>query len=517
MIRANRWAVIATTICVVLSFLTAAPLLLPHSAQEKLASIMPSWYPSMGPNLGLDLQGGAHLLLQVDMETALNDRLSLTLDALRSDLRAKKIAYQNLRVDRTNNQILFRLRDAAKDGEEARNAIRRLGLEYQLISEDPNGFAIGMTDTAARTLSRQVIDQSIEIIRRRVDETGTREPVIQAQGDDRVLVQLPGIQDPAGMKKLLGTTAKLTFHLLDPKASPGSLTLPLLEDPTQKLSLQREALLAGDSLTDAQATYDESGPAVSFRFDAIGARKFCEISTNNVGQPFAIVLDNDIISAPTIREPICGGTGVINGGFTVKESSELAVLLRAGALPAPLKIIEERTIGPSLGSDSIKSGVTAGWVTFLLVILFLLPTYLTFGLIAAIALVVNITMLFAITMLFGATLTLPGIAGIILTIGMAVDSNVIMFERIRDEMRLGKSVYASVDVGFSRAMVAVLDANLTTLVAAIIMFTLGSGPIKGFAVTLTFGIITTVFSASLITKYMIMWYLKTFKPKELAL
>lgn len=515
MIRASRWAVIATIIAVVLCFVTAAPLVLPKAAQEALAKHTPSWYPAHGPNLGLDLQGGAHLLLQVDMDTALHDRLASTMDALRSDLRSDKIQYRNLRVDRANKRITFALADDA-DASKAEKRLQALGDDISYNKE--NGvYAIALTDAGIRKLQSQTIQQSIEIIRRRIDETGTREPVIQAQGADRVLVQLPGVSDPSRMKQILGTTAKLTFHLLDEHASATSLTLPLLEDATKKLSLQREALITGDRLADAQPTYDQSGPAVSFRFDALGARKFCEVSTNNVGRPFAIVLDNQVISAPTIQEAICGGQGIIHGGFTVQQANDLAILLRAGALPAPLEIIEERTIGPSLGSDSIKSGVTAGWATFALVLLFLLPTYVIFGAIASVALVINIVSLFALTMLLGATLTLPGIAGIILTIGMAVDSNVIMFERMRDELRAGKSVMAAIDTGFSRAMVAIIDANLTTLVAAIIMYALGSGPIKGFAVTLSFGIVTTVFSANVVTKYLILWYLKTFKPKTVAL
>lgn len=513
MIRARRWAVIATVVLVVWGLLTALPVVLSPAAQDRIAAVMPSWYPAHGPNLGLDLQGGAHLLLQVDMDTAVHDRMASQRDAIRSDLRKEKIAYQNLRVDKKTQSIVFRLRDDA-DLKATQKIINRLGADYTVTTEG-TAFTVTMTDTAKTALSRQVVSQSIEIIRRRIDDTGTREPVIQAQGSDRVLVQLPGVSDPTRMKQILGTTAKLTFHLLSDQE--GALTLPMMEEPTRKLPLQREALLTGDRLADAQATMGQSGPAVSFRFDAMGARRFCEISTNNVGQPFAIVLDNEIISAPNIREPICGGAGQIDGGFTVQEASDLAVLLRAGALPAPMDIVEERTIGPSLGSDSISSGVTAGWVTFLMVLGFLLPTYLTFGLIAAVALVVNIVMLFAIMMAFGATLTLPGIAGIILTIGMGVDSNVLIFERIREEMRSGKSMLASIDIGFSRAQEAILDANLTTLVAAIIMFTLGSGPVKGFAVTLSFGIFTTIFAACFVTKYLILGYLKTFKPKQLVL
>ncbi len=515
MIRTRRWAVILTVIVVLWGFLTAMPVVLPQNVQDKLAASMPSWYPAHGPNLGLDLQGGAHLLLEVDMDTAVADRMASQRDALRSDLRGKKIAYQNLRVDKKDQSILFRLRDT-KDATEAERAIRRLG-DGITFTNDKGVYTIIMTDQAKIALSRQVVSQSIEIIRRRIDDTGTREPVIQAQGSNRVLVQLPGVDDPTRMKELLGTTAKLTFHLLDREATATTLSLPMMEDAEQKLNVNREALLTGDRLADAQATMDQQGPAVSFRFDAMGAHRFCEISTANVGQPFAIVLDNEIISAPVIREKICGGQGVINGGFTVQQANDLAVLLRAGALPAPMKIIEERTIGPSLGSDSISSGVTAGWVTFALVLCFLIPTYLYFGFIAAAALVVNIVMLFAAMMAFGATLTLPGIAGIILTIGMGVDSNVLIFERIREEMQSGKSILAAIDVGFSRAQEAILDANLTTLVAAIIMYSLGSGPVKGFAVTLSFGIFTTIFAACIVTKYLILWYLKTFKPKQLSL
>ncbi len=514
MLRVNRWAAITTAIIIIWALFTAFPLVLSKDAREAYHTAMPSWFPTNTVKLGLDLQGGAHLLLEADMDSAMNDRLASNLDALRSDLRDKKIRYQQLRVDKADKAITFRLRDPDGDEKATKQIIYALGdgVEY---SVDNGVYKVFMTDQATKALARQVIEQSIEIIRRRVDSTGTNEPVIQAQGNNRVLVQLPGVSDPSRMKEILGTTAKMSFHLLDDSAT--SLTLPFLNEPDQKLSLTRTPLLTGEHLTDAAATYDQTGPAVSFRFDAIGSRKFCEISTENTGRPFAIVLDNEIISAPNIREPICGGSGVINGGFTVSEANDLAILLRAGALPAPLEIIEERTIGPSLGSDSIVSGVKAGYVAMVLIVLFLIPTYLYFGVLSSIALAINVMMIFALTIMFGATLTLPGIAGIILTIGMAVDANVLIFERIREEVQLGKSVKAAIDVGFQRAKSAIFDANITTLVAALIMFSLGSGPIKGFAVTLSFGIITTIFSASFITKYLIILYIKKFNPKKLDL
>ncbi len=513
MLRVNRWAAITTFAIVLWALLMALPLLLPQNTRDNIASVVP-FFPSQGVKLGLDLQGGAHLLLEADMDTALNDRLNSDLDAIRADLRKEKIRYQNLRVDKADKTITFRLRDGDGDEKPVKQIVRNLGVNMD-YTVDNGIYKIFLTDQATKALARQVIEQSIEIIRRRVDSTGTNEPVIQAQGNNRVLVQLPGVSDPTRMKEILGTTAKMSFHLLDDGAT--ALTLPFLDDPENKLSITRRPLLTGERLVDAAATYDQTGPAVSFRFDAVGSRKFCEISTENTGRPFAIVLDNEIISAPNIREPICGGSGVINGGFSVSEANDLAILLRAGALPAPLNIIEERTIGPSLGSDSIVSGVKAGYVAMILVILFLIPTYFYFGLISSAALLINVAMIFALTMTFSATLTLPGIAGIILTIGMAVDANVLIFERIREELQLGKSVNAAVDVGFARAKSAIFDANITTLVASLIMFSLGAGPIKGFAVTLSFGIITTIFSATFITKYLIIFYLKKFKPKELDL
>ena len=356
-------------------------------------------------------------------------------------------------------------------------------------------------------------------MRRRIDETGTREPVIQRQGDDRILVQLPGIDDPQRIKDLLGTTAKLTFHLANPNARGTSvMTLPMAEDPTQSIAVERRAELSGDMLVNAQVGQDQGGqPAVTFRFDAVGAKRFAKFSSENVNNLFAIVLDNEVISAPVIREPILGGAGQISGSFSIKEASDLALLLRAGALPAPLTVLEERSVGPSLGADSVEAGKVASAIGLAGVLVFMFLSYGRFGAYANVALLVNMSLIFALLSSLQATLTLPGIAGIVLTIGMAVDANVLIFERIKEEIENGRSPMSAVDAGFSRAMATIIDANLTTLIAAIILYSFGTGPIKGFSVTLAIGIATSFFSAIMITRLLVIRYLKTKKPSELRI
>jgi preprotein translocase subunit SecD len=407
------------------------------------------------------------------------------------------------------------------DGEAARRVIRKLEPELQF---DNQGAVINavFSDTKLKQIKDRAMEQSIEIVRRRIDETGTREPIIARQGDNRIVVQLPGVDNPDQIKKLIGTTAKLGFHLVDAEASNtgragiGNMLLPMQESPTSKIAVAKRPLITGDMLTNAQPSFDQNGQSVvTFQFNALGTKRFCEASTNNVGKPFAIVLDDVVISAPVIREPICGGSGQISGNFTVAETSDLSLLLRAGALPAPLKLMEERTVGPTLGSDSVAAGKKACIMSLVFVIIFASVVYGLFGLFASFALVVNMILIMAVMSLLQATLTLPGIAGMVLAIGLAVDANVLVFERIKEELRAGRSILSSIDTGYQRAHVTIIDSNLTALISALILFSFGSGPIKGFAVTTSIGVVTSYFCAIMLTRLMVLVWLSYAKPKEI--
>lgn len=519
MIRIARWKIILILAVCAWSFLYSAPNILPPAAQTWVAEKLPSWAPSQTINLGLDLQGGSHLLLKAELDTVIKQRSEDMLQTLRPDLRKQKIGYK--RIAAIPGGIRVTLRERA-DADAIRKILQDLDPGLTVLISDDGIVEATFGEQALKDIQTQTMEQSIEIVRRRIDETGTREPVIQRQGDDRILVQLPGIGDPESVKKLLGTTAKLTFHLLprgaDTASSGGSMTLPMRDTPGETISVQRRAMLTGDTLVNAQYAQDQNGqPAVSFRFNTTGAKRFCDLSRENVGQLFAIVLDNEIISAPVIREPICGGTGQISGSFSLKEANDLALLLRAGALPAPLKIMEERTVGPSLGADSVESGKMASIVGVSLVLVFVSLYYNLFGVFAAAALLVNLTLILAVMSILQATLTLPGIAGVVLTVGMAVDANVLIFERIREEIRAGRSAISAIDSGFKMAMATIVDSNLTTLIAAIILYSYGTGPIKGFAVTLGIGIVTSFFSSVLLTRLMVVTWLRGRKPAALPL
>jgi preprotein translocase subunit SecD len=402
------------------------------------------------------------------------------------------------------------------------------------ISVEGDRIIIEMTE--AQKIERRVsaVQQSIEIIRRRIDETGVREPTIQRQGDDRIIVQLPGIDDPERVKDLLGQTAKMSFHLVDIQNSveealagrvpPGSMLLPMIEGASgpgnlNAILVKKRVAVSGENLVDAQPSFDgrDNQPVVSFRFDTLGAKKFGKITTDNVRRPFAIVLDGQVLSAPVIQEPILGGAGQISGNFSVQNTQDLSLLLRAGALPAPLTILEERTVGPGLGADSIAAGEIACLVGLIAVIIFMAIAYGRFGIYADFALMANIFLILGMLSMLQATLTLPGIAGIVLTIGMAVDANVLIFERIREEVRLGRNPIAAVDAGYSRALTTIIDSNLTTLIAAILLFSFGSGPIKGFSVTLAIGIVTSMFTAIMLTRLFVVTWLRAKRPDTLPL
>jgi len=492
-----------------------------------------AWVPASIPHkqvaLGLDLRGGSYLLLQVDIAAAQREQLNSIIDNVRDSLRNEKIVYTGLEVQ--GDAIVFTVRDTDRI-DDARTLLAKID-QALTVTIGPDG-AGKMQFTAQATDARrqQAIDQSIEIVRRRIDETGTKEPTIQRQGQDRILVELPGIDNPEHVKALLGKTAKLTFQLVDTNVTvdqarksmpPGDEILPTEDRAGRSTGItayvvKKRVMVSGDMLVDAQVDFQNgSEPAVRFRFDSVGAKRFGDATKDNVGKPFAIVLDNKVISAPVIKEAILGGSGIITGSFTVQSASDLALLLRAGALPAPITILEERTVGPDLGADSIHAGAVASIVGVVLVVIFMFLFYGLFGLFADIALIFNLCLMLGALSLLGATLTLPGIAGIALTMGMAVDANVLIYERIREEMRSGRTMLSSLEAGFTRAFGTILDSHVTTLVAGILLYWLGSGPIKGFAVTLSIGVLTSLFSAILVTRLEIVTWVRRWKPREIPL
>jgi preprotein translocase subunit SecD len=509
------WKIYLIVIITCLGFAYAMPNVLSADVRAKL----PSWLPNQTVNLGLDLQGGAQLLLKVEVEKALGDFYDGLTDGLRKSFREDNIGYRDLNA--SADRLTLTLRDAAQ-GEIARKKIHKLDQNLDIEIKDGKVTA-QLSDTGLKSRRDQAMEQSIEIVRRRIDETGTKEPVIARQGNDRIILQLPGVDDPQRIKDILGKTAKLSFNLVDADANqsaliapPGSLRLPMQEDEEQFLIVQQRAVVTGDMLRDARTNFDQNGqPVVSFAFDGVGARRFADITTQNVGKPFAIVLDNKILSAPVIREPITGGSGQISGNFTTQEANDLALLLRAGALPAPLTVVEERTVGPTLGADSIASGRDAALIGLAAVSLLVIVSYAFWGMLAALALLANMIFIFGVLSFFQATLTLPGIAGIVLTIGMAVDANVLIYERVREEFLSGRTPLAAIDAGYARAMSAVVDTNLTAFISALALMSFGVGPVRGFAVTLIIGVVTSLFSAVWLTRLMIMMWYKFTKPKAL--
>ena len=502
--------------------------------REAAAGAWPGWLPSGLVNLGLDLRGGAHLLAEVKVADVYATRLDGMWPELRDALRDERATVGTIRRQPSPPDQL-RVRISQPEGMQAAlSAVRALARPIvSLTGVGSNDIEVqGEGDVIVVTLSEaekqatddRTIQQTLEIIRRRVDEVGTREPTIQRQGDDRVLIQVPGIGSADELKALIGTTARLTFHPVvgrtanpDQPAGARNLILPSLDDPATYYIIEQTPVVSGEDLTDAQPAFDQNGlPVVTFRFNPAGARKFGDYTVENVGSPFAIVLDNEVVSAPVIREAIRSGSGQISGNFTVEESTQLAVLLRAGALPAELTFLEERTIGPELGADSIEAGKVACLVAFAAVLIFMAFSYGWFGIIAHIALLINVGMVFGLLSAIGATLTLPGIAGIVLTIGMAVDANVLVFERIREELKGAKGPARAIDLGYEKALSAIVDANITTLITAVILFMLGSGPVRGFAVTLGAGILTSVFTAIYVTRLIIVIWMERRRPKTIT-
>ena len=525
MLHFARWkTIVIVLVCALATAIAALNLLTPQQV-----AALPSWLPHRQITLGLDLQGGSHMMLRVDTDVVLHDRLESMLDTVRDELRKARIRYQELALDGTGVRVT--IPDAAQV-DDARAVLGKIDPDASLHSDDGGRFRLVLSDQAIRQRESAAVAQSLEIVRRRIDETGVREPTIQRQGTDRILVQLPGVDDPQRIKALIGKTAKMTFHLVDEDANlsearagrppAGSQVMPLLDRraaPGQepRVVVRKRVMLSGESLIDSQPTFDQGQPIVSFRFDSAGGKRFGDITSHNVGKRLAIVLDDQVISAPNIREPILGGSGVITGSFTVAEAQDLALLLRAGALPAPLTVVEERTVGPGLGADSIAAGKLAAVVGTIGVVAFMIIFYGLFGVFANIALAVNVVLIIAGMSLVGATLTLPGIAGIVLTIGMAVDSNVLIFEHIREELRNGRTPIAAIDSGFQRAMTTIIDANLTTLIAGILLYIFGAGPVRGFAVTLSIGIITTMFTAVTVTRLIVFTWFSRVRPRALPI
>jgi len=504
----KKLAIIFTAVfCVLLAVPTMSPNLAPY---------FPSWIKPIP--LGLDLKGGAQLLLEVDTDTMFQEKAEQLYEETRSALINRDkgvIRFSNLRnhdgvvslVVRDENQV-----------SEAKGRLKSVFGNTVDITSSGKTITLSYSDVQKAEMTKDALARSIEIVRRRIDALGTKEPSIQSQGGKYIMVQLPGVDNPEHIKNLIGQTAKMTFHLVNENVSPdqiasgrapnGTDLLPYMDMPDQVVPVYSRVEVSGESLKDSQADYDQNNmPVVTTVFDATGARKFARLTTEHVNERFAIVLDGRVLSAPTIREPIPGGRGQISGGFSLQGAKDLAVLLRSGALPAPLTVIEERTVGAGLGADTIERGKIGAFVGVIFIFIFLIFTYRMFGVLASVTLLVNLGMIVGVTALFGATLTLPGIAGIVLTLGMAVDANILPFERIRDEVRAGVPTLRAVNMGFDRSLKTVLDGNLTTLICGLVLFQFGAGPIRGFAVTLSIGILTTLFTCVWFAKVLIDWYM----------
>ena len=554
MLNLPRWQTIVIIAITVLSGVFALPNLLPAGVLDHL----PHWYQQSRINLGLDLRGGAHFLLEADLRSVLTERLTNLGDTVRGELRKQQVPFKDITVEqgRAVNVVLRDEGQRAKAIEAIRNVDPSLA-----VSGQGDTIRLAYSDQDLFRRKKEVIDQSIEILRRRVDETGTIEPTIVRQGDERILLQVPGIKDTTDLKRKINQTAKLTFHLVNEDvaaAGPGANVPPTTHMvPTREgmqelrrsnpkawdeiqaanprmspeqicrrfqpqcLPVLKRVVVGGEDLDDAKATFEQQQggrPIISFTFNAAGGRAFCAATRANIGKRLAIQLDNEIISAPVVQGAICGGSGIITGTFTTQQTQEQALLLRSGALPATLTIIEERTVGADLGADAIRDGTVAALVGTVLVALFMFVAYgPIFGGFANLAMLVNLLMVFAGMSILGASLTLPGMAGLVLTVGMAVDSNVLIYERVREEKALGRSAFSSLATGYERAMSAIIDANLTTLIAGVLLFGFGSGPIRGFATTLSLGLVTSMFSSTIFTRMLLAVWVRWRRPTELVI
>ncbi len=501
--------------------------------RQALVDQWPSFLPSSLVNLGLDLRGGAHLLAEVKVEDVYAARMDALWPEVRDALRPERAAVGSfrrqqapegqIRLKITKPEGMARALEVVRGLANPITSLTGAGASDITVSGSDDIITIELSEAERLASDDRTVRQSLEIVRRRIDEVGTREPTIQRQGADRILIQVPGIGSASELKAIIGTTAQLTFSPVvgrgsdpDAPAGVGNKVIPSVDEPGAYYTVEAAPVVTGEELVDAQPTFDQNGsPAVNFRFNISGARKFGDYTAENIGSPFAIVLDNEVVSAPVIQSHIPGGSGIITGNFTIEESTHLAILLRAGALPAGLEFLEERTIGPELGQDSIDAGKVATIVAFIAVLVFMALSYGLFGLFANVALILNVALIFGFLSLIGATLTLPGIAGIVLTVGMAVDANVLIFERIREELKAGRGPARAIDEGYSKALSAILDANITTFITAVILFAMGSGPVRGFAITLGLGIMTSVFTAIFVTRLIIVMWFERRRPKQI--
>jgi len=527
MLPLPRWRVALCIAAAFLGLIFTLPNFLPANVT------LPGYVPHQRLSLGLDLQGGSYLLLEVDTAALKAERLTNLVEDVRTSLREQQIIFSSPGV--VNGAVSVRINDATQMNA-ALSALRKLGAPLAtgardvIVSTGPDQqVLLSLQDQALTADAAKAVDQSIEILRKRIDSLGTKEPAIQRQGTDRIVVEVPGESDPERLKAVIGQTAKLTFQMVDETATPQDIAtnhvlpedvvLPSQDGYAPAYALQRRSVVTGEMLTDAQPSFDQNGrPAVSFRFNGKGAQRFGDATSQNIGHKFAIVLDGKVLSAPVIQTAITGGSGEITGNFTVKSSSDLALLLRSGALPAKLNVEEQRTVGAQLGADSVRAGALAGIIAMILIAAFMGLAYGgVFGGIAIVGLVINMMMIFGAMSFTGAALTLPGIAGLILTIAMAVDANVLIFERIRDEERAGRRPALAIETGFSRAAVSIWDANITTMIAALILFQFGAGPVRGFAWTLSIGVVTSVFSALMITRLLVVLWFRSHRTKSLPI
>lgn len=538
MLNFTRWKVALILLIILIGAFWTIPNFI---SDQVLEEDWPDWLPGQKLVLGLDLQGGSYLLFEVDREELQKTRLNSLLGEVRNTLREQpRIGFTGLKTDDGALQVRIRESEKIEEAEERLKGLLQPIESLLFTSEELTEFELSIDEDGLATFTfneeglsqrvREVVNKSIEVVRNRIDQLGTTEPSIQRQGEDRILVEAPGEQNPERLKRLIGEVAKLTFHLIDDskeaeevvdggRPPPGSVIMYGTDADRTPYLVEEPVLIAGEELNHAAPAFGEfNNPVVSFNFNTSGARKFGELTSESSGRTLAIVLDNEVVSAPVMNEPILGGSGIITSPyFTVEEVTEMALLLRSGALPAKLNSLEERSVGPGLGADSIEAGKIASIVAGVAVLIYMFLSYGLFGIIANLALLVNVTLIFGTLSVLGATLTLPGVAGIVLTIGMAVDANVLIFERIREEARIGRSAINAIDSGFKMARASILDANITTLIAAVVLFWLGSGPIKGFAVTLAIGIVTSVFSALFFTRLLIAQWIRSRRPSELPI
>ncbi|PIB96702.1 protein translocase subunit SecD [Caulobacter sp. X] len=531
MLTLSRWKIIAVTLSVIFGILFSLPNVLP----QKTLDAIPAWLPHKKLNLGLDLQGGSYLLYEVDTDALHRERLSNLTEDVRTQLRSEQIPFGEL--NQQGEIISVRIGDAARYND-ALNLLRKNlgaplagvigGKDVSVSGKGDNRIEVRFVPEAAKADAVKAVDQSIETIRRRIDSLGTKEPSINRQGENRIMIQAPGESDPEKLRAIIGQTAKLTFQMVDETVTPEDVQAGRIPPGSEVLPgdniapyyvVKKRALVSGEELTNASQGFDpQSGnPVVQFAFNGAGARKFGDATARNVGKRFAIVLDKKVISAPVINGAITGGSGIITGNFTVQSANELSLLLRSGALPAPLNVEDQRTVTAELGADAVKAGSISLAIGALSMFVFVILAYGLFGGFAAIALVVNVLLIVGIMSMTQATLTFPGIAGLILTLAVAVDANVLIYERMRDEANAGRTPMAAADHGYKLALTSILDANITSLISGLIMFSFGSGPVKGFAWTLVIGVFTSLFTAIFITQVLIGWWFKATKPKKLPI